>query len=208
MTAWHVIRDNTGQATVDFYLPSGETLRLKADIVASDKTWDLAALVVKRPYPEPLPAIRVASVNPQLGDSITVAGFGSHGLASYREVTGTVVDFCSPTQSPHPDIMTVSVKARNGDSGGPLISQWGYLKGVLFGSSDGTYGSHCGRVRFFLKGKAATTHPELVQKSLQLYPLFQFDWKINENFLKNLRFPLTLGVLYDILNIESLTGGY
>jgi S1-C subfamily serine protease len=50
LTAWHVIKDNQGQITVDFwYKGQDEPERIDATVVATSRTLDLAALVVKRP---------------------------------------------------------------------------------------------------------------------------------------------------------------
>ena len=55
------------------------------------------------------------------------------------------------------EMVEVSVQARQGDSGGPILNQRGELAGVLFGSGSGTTsGSYAGRVSQFL----ATAWPQ------------------------------------------------
>jgi hypothetical protein len=48
-------------------------------------------------------------------------------------------------------VLELSVAARFGDSGGPILNSRGELAGVLFGANwTSTMGSYCGRVRVFL----------------------------------------------------------
>jgi serine protease Do len=48
-------------------------------------------------------------------------------------------------------MIELSVAARNGDSGGPILNGRGELAGVLFGSAfNRTSGAYCGRLRWFL----------------------------------------------------------
>ncbi len=142
LTNWHVVRDASGQISVKF--PDG--FRSAAHVLKTDEDWDLAALLIWRP--ETTPA-SIAEEPPRDGELLTIAGFGS---GPYREASGKVVQYVSPGGD-HPfEIVEVSVAARSGDSGGPIFNQSGQVAGVLFGTADGhTNGSHCKRVRWFLK---------------------------------------------------------
>ena len=142
VTNWHVVRDATGQVSVEF--PDG--FRSPATVLETDETWDLAALLIEVPK---VPPIAIATATPQRGDRLTIAGFGS---GEYREATGLMVQFVSPGEDEPSEMLEVNVDARSGDSGGPIFDERGRVAGVLFGSADGcTNGSHAQRVRWFLK---------------------------------------------------------
>lgn len=141
ITNWHVIRDAAGDITVVF--PDG--FKSAARIVKADRDWDLAALSIWRPPVKPLP---IATVAPQPGDVLSIAGYGS---GDYRHVTGRCTQYQAPSEK-HPfEIVELSAEARQGDSGGPIFNEQGELAGVLFGSSNGTTsGSYAGRIQEFL----------------------------------------------------------
>ena len=141
ITNWHVVRDATGQIWVVF--PGG--FQSPATIMKVDRDWDLAALIVFKPNVEPLP---VSTQAPLLGERLTIAGYGS---GWYRAVSGRCIEYFSPGGNHPAEIVELSVPARNGDSGGPILNDRGELAGVLFGSdSSCTMGSYCGRLRRFL----------------------------------------------------------
>jgi S1-C subfamily serine protease len=132
LTANHVIKDG-GPYTV---------AGLPATVIAKDQTWDLAALVVN----ETLPVSQLSNKEPQIGDKLTVCGYGYN---KYAEATGKVVSFFAPST---PDWVAIDVSTRSGDSGGPLFYEDGTVAAILFGSDKtGAHGTHCLRVREFLK---------------------------------------------------------
>ena len=142
LTNWHVVRDATGEVSVRF--PDGS--RSPATVLTTDRTWDLAALLIQPPTVRP---VNIATTTPQRGDRMTIVGFGS---GQYREASGKVVQFVSPGKGEPFEMLEVDVGARQGDSGGPILDRRGQMAGVLFGSANGcTNGSHCGRVRRFLR---------------------------------------------------------
>lgn len=141
ITNWHVIRDAVGDITVRF--PNGFTSPARVRKV--DKDWDLAALVIWRPPIEP---VSIARLTPRRGDLLTIAGYGP---GPYRAATGRCIQYVSPGIRFPPEMVELSVEARQGDSGGPIFNERGELAGVLFGAAQGTTtGSYCGRVRTFL----------------------------------------------------------
>jgi hypothetical protein len=141
ITNWHVVRDATGPITVEF--PEGH--RSPAEVVRTDKDWDLAALSILRPKAEPVP---ISPVAPQLGEWLAIAGYGS---GEYRTAAGVVQAYNSPSVDLPQEFIELSAEARHGDSGGPILNQHGQLCGVLFGSAPGyTCGAYGGRVRQFL----------------------------------------------------------
>jgi len=134
LTAQHVVQDG-GPYTV-----AGKAAR----IIATDKTWDLAALVVD----DSMPTARLSNRLPKIGDILTVCGYGSN---NYSENTGEIVAFFSPGGNNPNDWIAINAKARSGDSGGPLFYSDGTICAVLFGSDQtGAHGSHCLRIRKFL----------------------------------------------------------
>jgi S1-C subfamily serine protease len=131
LSANHVIKDG-GPYTV-----AGRP----ATVIATDKTWDLAALVVQ----DVLPVSQLGNREPQIGDQLTVCGYGG----GYAEATGKVVGFFAPAT---PDWVAISASARSGDSGGPFFYVDGTIAAILFGSDNtGAHGTHCIRIRSFLK---------------------------------------------------------
>jgi hypothetical protein len=69
----------------------------------------------------------------------------------YREQTGRVTDYGSPTKSHPAQFVEVEGAARSGDSGGPIFDSSGELAGVLFGAARGrTIGSCSTRLSLFL----------------------------------------------------------
>ncbi len=142
VTNWHVVRDAAGQIGVEF--PGG--FKSPAQVVKTDRDWDLAALSIYRP---PMSPIAVTGVPPQLGEWLTIAGYGS---GDYRAASGSLANYVSPSPDLPQEMLDVArVEARQGDSGGPILNQRGELCGVLFGAGHGyTNGSYGGRVLKFL----------------------------------------------------------
>jgi hypothetical protein len=138
---WHVVRDAAGPITVEF--PDG--FKSPAEVVKTDKDWDLAALSIYRPRATPLP---VSGEPPQPGEPLMIAGYGS---GQWRMSSGRCTQYLAPgVEFPH-EMVELSAEARQGDSGGPILNQRGELAGVLFGSGPGyTSGSYGGRVLKFL----------------------------------------------------------
>lgn len=138
---WHVVRDAAGQITVEF--PDG--FKSPAEVVKTDKDWDLAALSIYRPKAAPLP---ITAVAPQPGETLTIGGYGS---GAWRMSSGRCTQYLAPgVEFPH-EMVELATEARQGDSGGPILNQRGELAGVLFGSGPGyTSGSFGGRVLQFL----------------------------------------------------------
>jgi hypothetical protein len=141
ITNWHVVRDAAGQVNVEF--PDG--FKSPAEVVKTDKDWDLAALSIYRPRTAPLP---ITSAAPQPGDELTIAGYGS---GAWRITSGRCTQYLAPgVEFPH-ELVELAAEARQGDSGGPILNHRGELAGVLFGSGPGyTSGSYGGRVLNFL----------------------------------------------------------
>ncbi len=141
LTNWHVINEAAGVVRVIF----ADGFQSGAVVLAADKDWDLAALVIWRPRAQPLPVSRQI---PQPGELLTIAGYGS---GSFRTATGRCTQYLSPGTNFPNEIIELSAAARQGDSGGPILNARGELAGVLFGTASGlTSGSHCGRVSQFL----------------------------------------------------------
>jgi hypothetical protein len=141
VTNWHVVRDAKGPIQIVF----ADGFRSEAKVLKTDSDWDLAALLIWRPKVEPLP---ICTTAPQPGDPLTIAGYGQ---GDYRSVTGKCTQYLAPSVKHPYEFVELSAKARQGDSGGPILNDRGELAGVLFGADRATTsGSYCGRVRWFL----------------------------------------------------------
>jgi hypothetical protein len=153
ITNWHVVRDAAGRIEVVF--PNG--FRSFARALKVNDDWDLAALVIWRP--DGVRPVPLADIPPRPGDALTIAGYGS---GTYRAATGRCTKYFAPSLDLPKQLVEVSVQARQGDSGGPILNARGELAGVLFGASRGTtMGSYAPRVRDFL----ASVAPDLGQNT-------------------------------------------
>ena len=111
----------------------------------TDENWDLALVAVYRPPIDPLP---LADRVPVPGDPLFIAGYGQ---GKFRLASGECTGYAAPDSGFPQEMIDVSVPARQGDSGGPIVNEQGQLAGVLFGSGGGlTTGTHVGRLRQFL----------------------------------------------------------
>lgn len=150
ITAWHVVRDGGPYTVAD----------LPARVIATDSTWDLAALVVD----STMLSSRLSRHQPKNGDTMTVCGYGS---GDYGENTGIVVGWGSPGAGQPADWVIINARARSGDSGGPLFYSDGTVGAVLWGSdSSGAHGTPCVRVRNFLL--TITGYDNLVKTALSI----------------------------------------
>lgn len=155
ITNHHVIRDSQKDILVSF--PNG--FRSSAKVVASDPTWDLAALLIWSPSIHAVPITKNA---PQPGDKLTIAGYGS---GRYRAVSGVCSQYVSPGLSQPHEMVELKAVARQGDSGGPIFNQKGELAGVLFGAGwRTTAGSYSGRVKKFLDPIVGRMQKSVVEK--------------------------------------------
>lgn len=141
VTNWHVVRDAPQGVIVlfpDGFQSLGQVLRM-------DRDWDLAAILIKKPPASP---VRLANAPPQIGEMLTIAGYGS---GAYRAQTGRCTQYLAPSTTHPYELVELNAAARQGDSGGPIFNSRGELAGVLFGQGGGrTTGAYCGRVHHFL----------------------------------------------------------
>lgn len=149
LSNWHVVCEADGLVHIHF--PGG--FSSFGSVLLSDKKWDLALIVISKP-PQAIPSMAIARQVPKPGDSLWIAG---HGSGYYRLAGGNCVRYLAPEvpkngNSPQYEIIELSVSARQGDSGGPILNKDGELAGVLFGSDmiRNTAGSYCLRVNRFL----------------------------------------------------------
>lgn len=141
LTNWHVVRDTRSAVLVQF--PDG--LQAAGNVVRWDEAWDLAAVVIWKPTAMPIP---LAVTPPAPGDALTIAGYGR---GPYRAQTGRCTEYLSPAEGYPREFVELSVGARQGDSGGPILNDRGELAGVLFGQTSGrTIGACSTRLRAFL----------------------------------------------------------
>ena len=154
LTNWHVVFTEQTEGLVHVHFLSGPSgFSSFGAIVKSDPLWDLALIAISKPPPS-VPKLTISQTPSKPGDPLWIAGFGS---GSYRMAAGNCVRYIPleiPKDGTAPlyEIMEVSVSARKGDSGGPILNHKGELAGVLFGSDmvRNTAGSYCERVNRFL----------------------------------------------------------
>ena len=176
LTNSHVVCATKGLVHVHF--PSG--FSSFGAVVESDPQWDLALIAISKP-PQSIPLLTISRTPSKPGDPLWIVGWGS---GTYRIAGGQCVQYLAlPNQTDSPrEIVEVSVSARKGDSGGPILNQKGELAGVLFGSDmiRNTAGSYCKRVNHFLtetQSKIADypsrpeTHFATVEKNRPLHTL-------------------------------------
>jgi len=147
VTCAHLFREGVGQVAVSFPdVPAVQGNVLKLDVAA-----DLAAIAIPAPAITP---VELAQQHPERGEPVVSCGYGSDGrlFCNRGQVLGYVVIVGGRGR----ETLELSGAARQGDSGGPVLNQRGFLVGVLFGTNgrvvDATY---CGRVRAFLAGLSA-----------------------------------------------------
>lgn len=123
----------TGRIVVSF--PSG--FASTAQLVGQDAVWDLSLLRIDHP-PAEVAAIVWSDNAPRPGERIVSLGYGRSGdlRASIGQVTGYGRDKQLATSLT--DTLLATGGARQGDSGGPILSEQGQLVGVLWGSDGRT----------------------------------------------------------------------
>ena len=153
LTNWHVVRSAKEQQLLVIF-PDG--FQSAATVLRMDETWDLALLRIWRPHVAPMP---FSGTVPVVGEELVIAGYGQD---KYRAARGQCCYYAAPDSHSPQDMIEVSVAARQGDSGGPIINQRGELAAVLFGSGRGmTTGTHIGRIVSFLN--SASDEPASTQ---------------------------------------------
>ena len=142
LTVFHLLDPGNGTITVTC---GGR--KYPATIVGHDRDADLLLLQIADPGVRPRP---VASDTPGQAVSVTGAGFG--GGDGYRAFSGPILGYRQYARDGARDILVVGAAVRQGDSGGPVIDQSGYLVAVIQ-RCDGqqTYGACCRRINDFLR---------------------------------------------------------
>lgn len=138
LTNWHVVKDRrrdrrNNDRAVEVRFPDGS--RSFAAVVQQDETWDVALLQIHKVEHEPFPIGK----RPDTGDEVTVQGFGWD--YEYKPQTGLVSDtwMYPSNRINEADFFQVDkVRARQGDSGGPMTDPDGNLVGILYGASVAT----------------------------------------------------------------------
>jgi len=139
LTCWHLFREGNGKIVVEF--GNGQTHG--ARIVAHDEKADLAALVISKPWPEPVQVGFVLDQNARL----SACGFGSSGR--YRCAHGIVI---GESHGEGQQSLLVSDAVRSGDSGGGVFDEQGRLVAVIWGERSGvTYASHGAPLKNFIE---------------------------------------------------------
>lgn len=143
LTNWHVVNDADGLVHVHF--PSG--FGSYGAVIAVDDVWDLAAIAISKPR-KGVPKLPIARSVPKPGEPLWIVGYGA---GAYRMAGGRCLRYLAPQETLEAGLIDLSVNAREGDSGGPILNEDGQVAGVLFGSDyRNTVGSNCVKVQEFL----------------------------------------------------------
>ena len=147
LTNWHVVSDSR---TIQVIFPNFSS---EAIVLLADETWDLAALVIRKPPFLPIP---ISLEDPQSGDELWVGGYGyESGLNDFQMKSGKVNQYTYSMLDTEKDLPaeTISIEAgvREGDSGGPVFNRYGELSGILWGTTgQETMCTFCLRIQAFL----------------------------------------------------------
>ena len=141
LTNWHVIRNAKSAVLVQF--PDG--FQTAGTVIRHDEPWDLAAIAIWRPKVAPIP---IAPAPPAIGEPLSILGYGK---GPFRSETGACTQYLAPGTGYPLECVELAARARQGDSGGPILNARGELAGILFGQAQGrTIGACSTRVRAFL----------------------------------------------------------
>lgn len=143
VTNEHVVRDRKAGGSVKVLFPNWDVVNGK--VVKTDKRWDIAVILISPVDIEPV----VFAKQWQAGELLTIYGYGMGYPAS---ATGRYFAEYSPdANSPAQWIEIKGVRARQGDSGGPILNASGEYVGTLFGSvTNFTVGTRVDRVKKIL----------------------------------------------------------
>lgn len=170
VTCHHIFSDGVSSPYVIF--PNGE--RLPANVVATDRQNDLAALSIMLPSVAPVP---LADYRPSKGEVIYSAGCG--GLDANRILVnqGSVTHYTDHSGAGDYQGIKITGGVRAGDSGGPMFNDHGELAAVLWGGSeDGVYGTGSQAINVMLAQCPGGTCPPTRRQSNsrpQQQPQFQ-----------------------------------
>ncbi|MDO4587101.1 MAG: serine protease [Planctomycetia bacterium] len=146
LTNAHVISEAEGKIQVKFPNFSSEGV-----VLLVDEVWDIAALIIHKPPFLPVP---ITLEVPLIGEKLWLAGFGqNHDLSGFQMISGTVYKYATIELYPDLPAETLMIEPgiRNGDSGGPILNQYGELAGLIWGSVGSiTTGTFSLRLQAFL----------------------------------------------------------
>lgn len=111
-----------------------------ANIKGREPVLDFAILEITNPG---VPAIRIGTAAPQIGDSVFIGGFGG---GRWKWNQGRITTWCGPSSAytgNEQAWMNISAPSVQGDSGGPVIDSRGYLIGVIIAGGDGETTAVC-----------------------------------------------------------------
>ena len=163
LTCAHLFRDGVGKITVGF---ANGTLDIDAGLLAQDPAWDLAVLTIPRPTVTPMV---IAETAPKVGDEVQSCGWGRGKWACNK---GRVLGYVATRKNGTHETLEITGRAREGDSGGPMLNRQGELVAVCWGADNRTVtGTFCGRIRRFLAGIIRPLVPVDQGKQRQAEPM-------------------------------------
>ncbi len=130
ITAAHIFRD--GAKDIRIILQDGQ--HVLARLEKKSESWDAVLLGVSAAIN--IPPLHWAKNVPVKGDATVAWGFGPDGIIAGQN--GFVVDYVQKEGTEIPETIKTTGRAREGDSGGPVLNAQGELVGLLWGT-DGRY---------------------------------------------------------------------
>lgn len=130
LTAAHIFRDGKGKIT----MTTMDGRNFKAAVYRAESDWDVVLLAFEGDVN--LPSIPLAAAQPRPGEATVAWGFGRDGRVAGQR--GRVVDYVRTEKGDTSETLKTTGRARDGDSGGPVLNDRGELVGLLWGT-DGRY---------------------------------------------------------------------
>lgn len=157
VTAAHIFDDGAARVSVCV----ADLGCLPASLVATDPDHDLAVVLVHNLAAGSYGVCPIATRNPQVGETLCWAGFGSGQYGSGRATVKRYVRFAGSAAGDNRLLMLAGT-VRNGDSGAPLFNSSGEVAGIVSSGAERDtmiVGACASAVRDFLASALDKTEP-------------------------------------------------
>lgn len=159
----HLFSEGRGE----LYVLADEAPPQRALLLGVDERNDLACFAVAKPRG---PTIPVARDLPQPDAPLASCGFGQQGAFGVNQ--GRFLGYTALLTGEPQGVLEMTGRARQGDSGGPILNARRHLVGVIIGTDGQTVnGTHCRRIREFLAEHPITSDVARRAADLAALPL-------------------------------------